>query len=82
MGNGRTFPYQQLAVTSLGRDAGAGSPAGGWIIRCKAGRCCPVGKSAGLVESRCRRDRKVPQRVTDARCQEKLHRPGLLLTVP
>ena len=82
MGNGSTFPYQQLAVMSPRRDAGAESPAGGWIIRCKAGRRFPVGKSAGIVECRCRRGRKAPQRVADARCQEKLRGPGLLLTVP
>jgi hypothetical protein len=50
MGNGSTFPYQQLAVMSPRRDAGAESPAGGWIIRCKPGRRFPAGKSTGIVE--------------------------------
>ena len=55
---------------------------GWWNIRCKAGRRFPIGKSVGIVESRCRKGCKALQREADARCREKLRRPGLSLTVP
>src|ERR1041384_5232923 len=55
---------------------------GWWTIRCRGGRRCRVGKSAGLVESRRRRGRRAPPRAADACCREKLRGPGPSLTVP
>ena len=56
--------------------------AGGWWIPLQGGRRFPVGKSAGIVENRCRTGRKAHQRAADAYSREKLRRPQLSSTVP